>query len=284
MISRKIPSKIDQIRIRTKRTVAGTRLVVPGYRMLRKGALFEPSPETGGCSRAMKYRDHHNKRWLDSEMDVVFVKNFKPGFVNRLTAEGKMVRVSQDALQGGADIAPKPVSQSRLALIIPFYRVLKFKTRFPVKDYFAAHFLFLSLSGNSAQICSQGMPVSGLRHTRSARRSNSSICSGDKLSSKSPNSSRIWPVTSRRSFSGNRRICSKISVALMAPIYYSVSRAQAAILPCQRMKGLCPQITQINADKEPPFSICVNLRPSAGNSGFNPQSAIRNSHDPARNS
>jgi hypothetical protein len=99
--------------------------------------------------------------------------------------------------------------------MIPFDGILKFKPRFPVEDYLA-HFRFLSLSGSSAQTCSHGIPLSGLWLTRSARRSNSSICSGDKPSSTSPNSSRILPVTSRRSFSGKRRICSKISVALMS--------------------------------------------------------------------
>ena len=36
-------------------------------------------------------------------------------------------------------------------------------------------------------------------------------------------------------------------------------------------KGLCPQITQMDADKEIKIlllRICVNLRQSAGNSGF----------------
>jgi hypothetical protein len=62
------------------------------------------------------------------------------------------------------------------------------------KDYIAAHFRLLSLSGSSAQTCSHGIPRSGLRLNRSARRSASSICSGDKPSSKSPNSSTISVV------------------------------------------------------------------------------------------
>jgi hypothetical protein len=81
--------------------------------------------------------------------------------------------------------------------------------------YFAARFQFLSLAGSSTRICSHGIPPSGLWLNRPARRSASSSCSGDKSSSGSPNSSLIWPVTLRRSFSGMRRICSKISVALM---------------------------------------------------------------------
>jgi hypothetical protein len=81
-------------------------------------------------------------------------------------------------------------------------------------DYVMAHFRLLSLSVSSAQTCSHGMPPSGLLLNRSPRRSASSICSGDKLYSESPNSGIICPATSRRSFSGKHRICSKISAAL----------------------------------------------------------------------
>jgi hypothetical protein len=66
----------------------------------------------------------------------------------------------------------------------------------------------------------------------------------------------------------------------MAAIYHPVLLAQAAMVPCPGLQGLCPQITQINADEEPAFSIRLNLHPSAGNSGFNPQSAIRNPQFP----
>jgi hypothetical protein len=75
--------------------------------------------------------------------------------------------------------------------------------------------------------CSHGIPLSGLRLNRSARRSASAICSGGNPSSKSPNSSNIWTATSRRSFSGKRRICSKISAALTSPIYRDGLNLQA---------------------------------------------------------
>jgi hypothetical protein len=56
---------------------------------------------------------------------------------------------------------------------------------------------------------------------------------------------------------------------------------QGVIIRQQRLKRLYPQITQIAADKEFVSSICVNQRPSAGNSGFNPRTVFP--HDPARN-
>jgi hypothetical protein len=66
----------------------------------------------------------------------------------------------------------------------------------------------------------------------------------------------------------------------MTGIYHPIWRAQAAMVSHQRLKGLCPQITQNDADKEHLFPICVNLRPSAGNSGFNPQPAPMNRDNP----
>jgi hypothetical protein len=80
-----------------------------------------------------------------------------------------------------------------------------------------------------SRTCCHGMPSSGLRLNRSARRSASSICSGVKPSSRSPNSSKICPATSRRSFSGKRRICSKISVALTNLIYRDCLKLQSEI-------------------------------------------------------
>ncbi len=205
MIPREILKKTRQTKIGTTRIVTTT----------LAGFSFQPAAKPGGFSCAVKNSDHDDITRLDAEMDVVFVKRFNPGFANRPSAEWKSFQIVQNAPDGGVDFDLKPVAQPRFALIIPFDGILKFKPRFRVEDYLAAHFRFLSLSGSSAQTCSQGMPLSGLRHTRSARRSNSSICSGDKPSSISPNSSKIWPATSRRSFSGKRRICSRISVALM---------------------------------------------------------------------
>ena len=401
MIPREIPSEIQQIEIRTKRTATES----------LKGFSFQSPPQHDRVSRTVEHSRHADKIRLDAEKDVIFLKGLNRGSTDLSASQWKSFRVLQDALEGGVDFGLKPVAQTRLALLIPSHGVLKFKPRFPVEDYLAAHFRFLSLSGSSAQTCSHGIPLSGSRLNRSARRSASSICSGNRPSSNSPNSSRIWPVTSRRSFSGKRRICSKISIALMPSFYlgrvqlqadsyagvnslfvdrfvklhtrggvenerkshfqpkrllrsastcsqgipargffsksarrrsssadcsgvksgshplpamsshkpwaisirslsgsafaaarisaalilqnYSrFTRRQGAIIRHQRLKRLCPQITQIDADKECSFPFAfilptnclVNIHPRATPFSIrNPQSAIRNSHDPARN-
>ena len=90
-----------------------------------------------------------------------------------------------------------------------------------------AHGRLLSRSGSSAQICSHETPFSGLRLNRSARRSASSSCSEVKPSLNNPNSSNTRWATSRRSSSGKRRICSRISVALMAVTYRDALNLQS---------------------------------------------------------
>ena len=220
MIPREILKKLRQSGIRTNRISTET----------PAGFSFQSSPQPGRVSRAVEYSRHDDKIRLNAEEDAIFLECLNRGSMDLAAPQWKSFRVFQDALEGGVDFVLKPVSQPRLAFIIPSNGLLKFKPSFPVKDHLAAHFRFLSRSGSSAQTCSHGIPLSGLRLNRSARRSASSICSADKPSSKSPNSSKIWPATSRRSCSGKRRICSKISVALMPLFYPGGMELQADIL------------------------------------------------------
>ena len=219
MNSRAILKKIRPFKTRTNRIVT----------QMHAGFSFQSSAKPGWISRAMKYSSHFYEIRFDTEKDPIFVKYFDRSSANRFAPEWKSFRVFQYPLDGSVDFGLKPVSQPRLAFIVPDDSVFKFKPRLKVEDYLAAHFRLLSLSGSSARIRSHGMPFSGLRLNRSARRSASSICSGDKPSSKSPNSSRIWSATSRRSFSGKWRICSKISVALTSINYRDVLKLQADI-------------------------------------------------------
>ncbi len=182
------------------------------------GFSFQSSAQAGRVSRAVEHSGHSDKIRLDAKKDSIFIECLNRGSANRFAPEWKTFRVFQDALDRGVNFGCKSVSQSRFAFIMPRDGVLKFKPRFEIEDYLAAHLRFLSLSGSSARICSHGMPLSGLRLNRSARRSASSICSGDKPSSRTPSSSKTWPATSRRSLSGRRRICAKISVALSSSI------------------------------------------------------------------
>jgi len=179
----------------------------------------QPPLQFGWVSRAVEDRNYSDKIGFDPEKDAVFIERLNRGLSNCFAPERKSFRVCQNTLDGGFDFGREPITQARLALIVPRDCVLKFKPCFEVELYFAALSRFLSLSGSSARICSHGIPFSGLRLNRSARRSASSICSVVKPSLSAPNSSRTRPATSRRSFSGRHRICSKISVALTSVFY-----------------------------------------------------------------
>jgi hypothetical protein len=176
---------------------------------------FQSSEQLGGVSCSVEHCSHSDKFRLDTEKDHILGEPLYRSFANCFPPKRKSTRVFEDSFNGGVDFVRKTVSQSRLPVIVPCDSVLKFKPRFEVEYYLATHFRPLSLSGSSLRICSHGMPLLGLRLKRSARRSNSSTSSGDKPSSISPNSSTIWPATLRRSISGKRRICSRISVALI---------------------------------------------------------------------
>jgi hypothetical protein len=219
MNSREILKRIRQPKIRTNRIVTE----------MLAGCSFQSSPQAGGVSRTVEHGGHFYKIRLDAEKDAVFLECLNRSSANRFAPEWKSFRVFQDALNGSIDFSLKSVSQTRLPLIVPRDGVLKFKPRFEVEYYLAAHFRLLSLSASSARICSQGIPLSGLRLNRSARRSASSICAEVKPSSRIPNSSKICPATSRLSFSGKRRICTKISVALTSSIYRDGLELQAEI-------------------------------------------------------
>src|SRR5208283_3896554 len=97
MIACKIFDIIHQTKIRTSRLVTETLV----------GFSFEASAQPGGFSRAVENSDKDDKIRLDTEMDVVFVKRFNPGFMNRPSTEWKSFRIFQNALNGGVDFGFK---------------------------------------------------------------------------------------------------------------------------------------------------------------------------------
>jgi hypothetical protein len=177
--------------------------------------LFQSPAQSSGVSSAMKHGIHSDKIRFDVEKHAVFCEFFNWRSSYDSACERELLRIFQNASNGGLNFVRESVSQSGLMVIIPFDCVLEFGPRFNIENYLAAHFRFLSLCESSERTCSHGIPLFGSLLKRAARRSNSSICSDDNRSSKSPNSSTICPATFRRSFSGRRRICSRISIALI---------------------------------------------------------------------
>ena len=180
----------------------------------------------------MKYGNNADEFMLDAEIDTVFSENFDSGLANGPADRLETFGILQNALNCSVNLGFKPVSQSRLLFVVPGDCIFKFEPCLLIKNYLARDERPLMRSFSSARTWSQGIPLCGLRASSSPRRSNSAICSGVNSSSTSPNSSQTFSATSYCSSTGNRRICSKISDALMAIIYPVMLPAQTTFSVC----------------------------------------------------
>ncbi len=95
----------------------------------------------------------------------------------------------------------------------------------------------LKRSRISTKTCSTGLPLPGCFNASSARRFSSTASSGKSESPKYAYSSSILSTTFRCSSSGRRRICSKISAALMMSVY-RVGRLRQVSFWCHYLKML----------------------------------------------
>ena len=248
MIPREILKKIRQIEIRTNRVVSGfaergcpsrsTSIAVGDSdtsraRCARGRAAGEtpalrslqPPAQFFGVASAVKNRDDADEMRLNGEIDAVTDEDFNSDLVNGLAREGKSFRVLKDAGKCRVNFGFKSVAQTRLLLVIPEDGIFKFQPRLRLEDYLAGHARRESRrSLSSARTRSHGMPVSGLRRSCSARRSNSAICSGDGWSANLARKS--WKI-SRCSSIGSFSTCLMTCVALMAVIYSFDLFAQA---------------------------------------------------------
>ena len=94
----------------------------------------------------------------------------------------------------------------------------------------------LKRSRISTKTCSTGLPLPGCFNASSARRFSSTASSGKSESPKYAYSSSILSTTFRCSSSGRRRICSKISAALMMSVY-RVGRLRQVSFWCHYLNG-----------------------------------------------
>ncbi len=250
MIPRETLKKIRQIELRTNRLVttfaAGARLCEPQHSRIAKSRrssghvlsgesaagrrpalrLFQPPPQFLGVARAVKDRNDADEMQFNGEIDAVTFKDFDSCFPNGFVGEEKSFRVLKDAGKGCVNFGFKPVTQTRLLFVIPEDGIFKFQPRLRLKDYLAGHARRAARrSLSSARTCSHGIPVSGLRRSRSARRSNSASCSGDGSAA---NLARKTSKTSRCSSRGSLRNSSTTSATLMATIYSFQFATQAS--------------------------------------------------------
>ena len=198
------------------------------------GVSFQPPAQFRRITRAVENRHNTNMVCLDVKVDAVTMKPFKQSRLVRFPAgKTKAFRGFQNFLNDAIDFSVEFITQPRLLIIIPMNCLIKFKAGGGLENDFAPHAARLAFNRcrASARTCSQGMPALGLFRNSWARRSSSSFCSCVSSSSKSPNSKSIVLTSSRRSGSGIRRISSRISARLMAPIYPGTGTVQMKTQP-----------------------------------------------------
>ena len=222
MIPREILKKIRQIEIRTNRLVSET----------RADFSFQPSAQFGRVSFAMPNRNDHHFLGLEIDREIDRVRPTQD-FCFRCQPAGawKSFRVIANFAENLSDFTGKSLPHARLSFVIKVNPLRQFPFSLLFDDDPKRHCTARNRFSMSAIASSNGRQRSGCPRACSARRSSSAICSGVSSSSCSPNSAQIRSATSRRSFSGSRRICSRISVALMALDYPGRNCTQETIRP-----------------------------------------------------
>src|SRR3989440_10965462 len=223
MIPREILKKIRQIEVRINRLEIETLVYFS----------FQPLAQFLWISRGVENRNDANVVRLNVKVDALAAKpSEQPRLAGCWSNEAEAFRIFLNFLNDAIDFSFKCVAQTRLLVVIPGNRFIKFQTGDGRENDFALHAARRAFKRclASARTCSHGIPALGFFRSSSARRSNSAICSGVSLSSKSPNSSSMVSTSSRRSASGILRSSSRISVLLMTLIYLADFLAQAWIL------------------------------------------------------
>src|SRR5437867_8403048 len=239
MISSKIRRRIRHFELRTNR--------------LRGETFASCSPEASPQHRRIPrtvphcYDSHLRLRFVDCKVNGV-----RPAEHTRFTAVWTGFEKSEwlngNRVHHLVHIKGKSHAASRALRLIRCDRFLKFNLGFRVVEKPEAHSLhFRSVSSRS---CSQGVPRPGFLSAASARRSSSATCSGVSSSSTPPNSMRIFSASSCCSAGGSRRICSRISAALMSPIYKSLGLRASEVLkpvdgPAMILREILNKLRQI---------------------------------------
>jgi len=159
----------------------------------------------------------------------------RPGLRNSRTMgprrdQAVTLGVARKSLQECAEVVIKTQAQTWLARFIPVHRFVPLRPRGCVRDDLKGHLCASKRSRIAAETSSTGTQSAGLLVASSTRRSSSAISSRVKSRSAPPNSAWIFSAISCCSSGDKRRICSRISVALMAQSYPRPTRSPSSLL------------------------------------------------------
>src|ERR1039457_3755395 len=178
---------------------------------------FQTSPQLRRISRAVPDGGDNDFGGFafDNEVNRIRPRFGQFGFLCQPTGKGESFRVLANGFEKRLQLFGESLADSRLALILEIDSLGEFPFRLLFNDDPKRHCLARNRFSMSATTSSSGRQRSGCANARSARRSSSAICSGDKsgsyVSSSSWNSFQRLSKTCCFSFAGSGRICSIIS-------------------------------------------------------------------------
>jgi len=198
----------------------------------RKSCSCQPCEQIGRIPRTVKNCQHGEDILLYGKVNGVSFESFQSNLPCPATHLAKHLRLGLGSFQCVINLLGKGFSQTRPFLFVPRNRFGKFRPCGRRKNECLIHYQ-PKRCRISALTCSRGMPARGSFSKSARRRSNSAACSGVNSASTSPSPAQTFSAMSYCSSGGNRRICSKISDALMALIYRVKASVQAAFLACR---------------------------------------------------
>jgi len=179
---------------------------------------FQPVLQIGRLPRAVENRQHRENIILAGKVNGVSFESFQTNLPCPATHLAKPLRLGLCLLQRLINLLGKCFSKSRPFLFVPGNYPGKFRPRGWLKNEHLVHSQ-PKRCRISALTFSKGIPARGSFSKSASRRSNSAACSAGNSASTSPSPAQTFSAMSYCSSSGNRRICSKISDALMCLIY-----------------------------------------------------------------
>jgi hypothetical protein len=196
----------------------------------RKFCSFQPVVQFGWIPRTVKNCQYRKDILRDGKLNGIRFKTSQANNSCITTHQAKPLWLALDTFKSLINLVGKVFAQAPSFMLVPGNCLGEFHPGGRLKKDGPAHHQ-PKRCRISAWTCSKGMPEWGSFSNSASRRSSSAACSGVNSASTPPSPAQTFSAMSYCSSGGNRRICSKISDALMTLIYRSEVSVQAEFLP-----------------------------------------------------
>ncbi len=213
-----------------------TARITNGLSSIRVFGLFQAGMQFGRITRSMKNRQHGEDLPVGGKVYGIGFESSQAYNSRPAPHQAKPFRLVLPTFNSLAHLLCKCPAQARSFMFIPRNRLGEFRPGRRLKNDGAAHHQ-PKRCRISALTCSRGIPAWGSFSKATSRRSNSAVCSAVNSASLPPSPAQTFSAISYCSSGGSRRICSKISDALMSLIYRVKLPAQAEFHFCPGARG-----------------------------------------------